>query len=786
MKIKFQNYFFKIWPLLLIAIVWFIFARPYFLNNKVPFASTYQVNFFAPWSTYSEFAGPIKNNAMPDVITQIYPWKHFTIETLKNGQIPLWNPYSFSGTLHLANYQSAVLSPFNILFFIFSFVDAWSILVLLQPLLAGLFMYLLIRSLKLNKSASFMASISFMFCGFITVWMGYGTLAYAILFLPLAVFAIEKYYQTSKSMFLIMLSLTLPLSFFSGHFQISLYFLTTICIYIIYKFFTNKNLLNTFYLMLYIFFGLLLSAPQLLPSIELYTQTLRSRLFQMQEAIPWQYIITFIAPDFLGNPVTRNDWFGHYAEWNGYIGLLPLMLAIYSLTGKKRVQTFFMFMFGSLILLLAFNTPLLKVLIDLHVPVISTSSASRIIVVYSFFFVVLSAFGFEQLIFDIKKYKIKKIFIWTLFFLIIFLTIWLIVIFKLFVPIDWLIVARQNLILPTILFSGSIFFIFLAILLTKHKKYSGYAYPALSLILVSIVVFDMLRFAKKWQAFDPKNLVFINTKTTQKFTKLSGCERVFGNLGAEALVYYKLPSVEGYDAVYIKRYGEFISFINHGVTEGIERSVVSFAKKGKYTSKAINLLGIKYIIHKISDDNKVWAFPFWSYPQDTFEPIYNDDHYQIFENKQTFPRVFLVGKYKIIKDDQKILSTMFSDNFDLRKKLVLEKDPGIGQIDGEIGKATINKYTPNQIEISIDAKEKGMLFLSDVYYKGWIAKVDGINAEIYRANYVFRAVPISKGKHKVEFIYDPLSFRIGVYSFFAGVVLITGASVVLSRRRFLH
>src|SRR3989344_7176291 len=116
-----KKFFLKFWPIIFIFIIWFIFTSPYFLNNKVPFASTYQVNFFAPWSTYSEFWGPVKNNAMPDVITQIYPWKHFTIETLKNGQIPLWNPYSFSGTPHLANYQSAVLSPFNILFFIFSF-----------------------------------------------------------------------------------------------------------------------------------------------------------------------------------------------------------------------------------------------------------------------------------------------------------------------------------------------------------------------------------------------------------------------------------------------------------------------------------------------------------------------------------------------------------------------------------------------------------------------------------------------------------------------------------------
>ena len=42
----------------------------------------------------------------------ILPWKNLTIETFKMGQWPLWNPYAFSGTPHLANFQSAVLSVF--------------------------------------------------------------------------------------------------------------------------------------------------------------------------------------------------------------------------------------------------------------------------------------------------------------------------------------------------------------------------------------------------------------------------------------------------------------------------------------------------------------------------------------------------------------------------------------------------------------------------------------------------------------------------------------------------
>src|SRR5258708_15492703 len=154
----------KNWTLVFIILIWFIFSSPYFLMGKVPYSSTYQVNFFPPWASYEKFHSPVKNNAMPDIATQIYPWKKFTIETYKLGQVPLWNPYNFSGNPHLANFQSAVLSPFNLLFFIFPFVDAWSILILLQHLLSGIFMYLMLRSFERSKLASALRSISFMFC----------------------------------------------------------------------------------------------------------------------------------------------------------------------------------------------------------------------------------------------------------------------------------------------------------------------------------------------------------------------------------------------------------------------------------------------------------------------------------------------------------------------------------------------------------------------------------------------------------------------------------------------
>ncbi|MDO8621145.1 MAG: YfhO family protein [Candidatus Levybacteria bacterium] len=779
MRNKIKKFLLVSWPILFILGVWLIFASPYFLKSKAPYASTYQMNNFAPWSAYEKFWGPVKNGAMPDVITQIYPWKHLAVEAWKSKQIPLWNPYSFAGTPLLANYQSGAFSPFNLLFFILPFVDAWSIFVLLQPLLAGIFMYFLARTLYRSKFASIISSISFMFCGFLTTWMGYATLGYAILFLPLAIFGIEKYYQTNKTGFLLLFSLTIPLSFFSGHFQISLYFLLFVFAYILYKFISTKNVRSSLYLGIFTLCGILLSLPQLLPSIEFYSQSFRSAIFQKGEAIPWAYIPTLLAPDFFGNPVTRNDWYGHYAEWNAYIGILPLFLALYGISSKKKTQVIFLFISGTLTLLLAFNSPLLDILINLRIPVLSTSSASRIVSLYAFAFALLAAFGFDQLFSDISNKKFRKILAWMMSFAGIFVLLWMIIIFRQFIPQDKIFIARSNLILPSLIFIAVIGIITVSI---AKKKLVNVA----ALLLIIVVSFDMLRFAKKWQPFDPKDLVFLNTPTNIAFSKIAGYERVVGNFGAEDAVYYHLPSLEGYDALYIKRYGEFISSVQNGKITDLGRSVVVFSKSGTYTSKIINILNVKYIAHKLADDNMGWTFPFWTYPRGQFKLIYKDDKYEFYENTKVLPHAFLVGAYKVAKNPQAIVDIIYSNNFNPKQEVVLESDPNVplsfNNFDN-LSEAKILDYKLNTVSISTSSKSTSILFLSDPFYPGWRALVDGVNTPIYRANYAFRAITLPKGKHNVEFTYDPLSFRLGVYGAVIGLLTIIVLQGLLMKKK---
>ncbi len=733
----------KFWPLFVIFGLWFIFSFPYFFKGLVPFPSDYLVTFFPPWS--SEYGMPVKNNAMPDVITQIYPWKKLTIDTWKSREVPLWNPYSFSGTPQAGNYQSAVFSPFNLLFFVLQFIDAWSILILLQPLLAGLFMYMFVRSLEKSKEASLLAAMAFMFSGFMVVWMAYGTLGYAALFLPLIFWGVHKKYGLA-------VSLGIALSLVSGHFQVSVYVIGAALAYIFWK----KHLSALWYVLM----GLLIAAPQILLGIRSFILSTRSASVLKGEIIPWQYLLTFVAPDFFGNPVTRNDWFGHYAEWAGFIGVIPLTLAIFAVTKKIIREAWFFVTLAIVSLFLALPTPLNDLLYVLKIPVLSGSAASRIILLTSFSLAVLSAHGLDELV----KNKKSTVLFSVLCFCFICIT-WTILVFGKPFTGDKLIIATHNFVMSSALILLGAVLIFL----TSFRKKS--VQTIIIIALLGLSAFDLLRFAVKWMPFEPRRYVYPEVKSLTYLQSRVGNDRVFGNIGGgEVGTVFGIPLVEGYDAVYQARYGEFISAVSKGYVYQSGRSVVQFDKNGRYKTEALQLLGIKFIYHRFSDGRNVWVFPYWEYLADgSMIQIYSDEKYEIFEYTNVFPRAFLASSYKIAVTDKDIIDTLFAKDFDRRNSLVLEVKPSVEPQSGT-GSAEIISYTSEKVMVKTDSESPKLLFLSDQFDTGWYATVDGKKSPVYRADYDFRAVPVPAGQHLVEFRFLPDAFRWGIILSIAGVV----------------
>lgn len=94
-------------------------------------------------------------------------------------------------------------------------------------------------------------------------------------------------------------------------------------------------------------------------------------------------------------------------------------------------------------------------------------------------------------------------------------------------------------------------------------------------------------------------------------------------------------------------------------------------------------------------------------------------------------------------------------------------------------------YENNRVVLEVTTPEAALLFMSESFYPGWKAFVDGKQEEILRANFVFRAIPMGPGSHRVEVVYEPLSFKIGlsVSLFTIFVLLIVWG--VSTRRRML-
>jgi hypothetical protein len=757
-----KSFFQKFWPVLVIVSLWLIFSFPYFARGLVPFPSTYLATFFPPWS--SEYGMPVKNNAMPDVITQIYPWKKLTIDAWKLGQVPLWNPYSFSGTAHAGNYQSAVFSPFNLIFFILPFIDAWSLFILLQPLLAGLLMYMFVRSLDRSREAALLAAIAFMFCGFMVVWMAYGTLGYAALYLLLIFWGIHGYSQKPSRLHIFAISLGTTLSLVSGHFQVSVYVIIASLAYILWK----KKLSALWYVIL----GVCIAAPQILLGLRTFALSTRGAAVLKGEIIPWKYLLTLIAPDFFGNPVTRNDWFGHYAEWAGFVGVIPLLLAVYAVTKKRIREGWFFVLLAIVSLLFALPTPLNDLLYVLKIPILSGSAASRIIILTSFSLAVLSAYGLDGLIADWKNNKRNHSMVFAVVCMGFIALTWVILLFGNTLPVDKLAIAKHNFVMPSaFVLVGAMLFVLGSI----RKKW-------LRMILLYVILlasaFDVLRFAIKWMPFDPRQYVYPEVKSLTYLASRVGNDRVFGNIGSgEVGTAFRIPLVEGYDAVYQARYGEFISAVSKGYIYPGSRSVVQFDKYGLYKTEALQLLGIKYIYHRFSDGRNIWVFPYWEYLADgSMHQIYSDEKYEIFEYNNVYPRAFLASSYEVETVDQKILDRLFAPGFNRRDSLVLEEKPRLEPAPGS-GTAVIRDYEPTRVTIQTTSDSPKLLFLSDVYDTGWQARVDGALTPIYRADYDFRSVSVPAGAHTVQFIYQPQELRWGILLSIAGLGILIWSAV---------
>lgn len=621
-------------PYIVFAAVWVVFSYQFFLKGLIPAPFDLLVNFFAPWDKY--YDSPIKNPAITDVVNQIIPWKTYTAWALRRGSIPLWNPYNLAGAPHLANWQSGVLYPTNLLFLFLPFTTAWAFHILLQPLLAGIFMILFLRSFSLSPIASLLGALAFSYGGFMTAWFEWGTLGHTLLWLPLALYGVEKGRRMKdegqRNFQWLIIPFSWTMSLFAGHLQISLYVIATTIAYFFFRtrrfLSIRKFALTTIYFLLT---TILIAAPQLLPSIDLYRYSYRLASLDPEWfkvfRIPIYGLLTFLAPDFFGNPVTGNHWSDHsYIEMMGYIGLIPIIFAafcVFAYYSRKKTSKLPISFFTLTILisiLFSLKTPIANTLLYFHIPILSSSSPARIIGIAGFSLSALGAFGFDQLI----RQKLSRGINASIIVLIgIFVSLW-----------GWALFSHQefsNISLRNLIFPTAILVVTVGIILWWQASGDGRRTSQLvacGLLLVAGA--DLFRFHQKFTPFTDKNLFYPEIPSITFLKDHPG--RTFGMFDANLNLPFHIATIEGYDPFVVGDYVKMMSVAETGQVVLPKRtSGIQLPKNGEKTMDLLNNFGVRYFVQPTIHGAQPWELQLWRYPGQ-FEKIYGDESYEVYEN----------------------------------------------------------------------------------------------------------------------------------------------------------
>lgn len=739
-----------LYALLIILGVCILLFWQLFFKSLLPIPSDALVGLYHPFRDFyaKEYSRgfPFKNFLITDPVRQQYEWRFLGIEQEKSGDIPLWNPYNGMGMPLLANQQSSLLYPLNILFFILPFPLAWSLGIFLTPILGAFFLYLYLKQLKISFTAALLASLTFIFCGFMTAWLEWNTVAQSLIWLPFILWSIENSFKVKgikhQGLFSLLVSFGLVCSFLAGHLQTFFYVSALSSSYLFLKAVATKQIRRIFLFIVAVFVFFAIGSFQLIPTLQLIILSARNIDVNWTNPgwfIPIQHLIQFIIPDFFGNPATLNYWgVWNYGELVGYIGVIPFIFALFGGIFIKRKVVYYFLGVSILSLLFATANPIAALPFIWHIPFLSTSQPTRLISLIDFSLIILSAFGIDFL----KKAKKRDIIVVGSIFVFVFLSIWgyLFVGNKFFslITSENLAIAKRNSIFPTGLFLVTIIALSFIVLFRNRK-----VYIVIIFALFMFSLYDEFRFSTKFNPFTPQQFLFPQTKTMTFLKENTGIYRYITTddriLPPNVGTYYHLQSIDSYDPLYLQQYGELIAAMQRGKPNistpfGFNRIVTPHA----FGSPLINLMGVKYIVSLSDINNK------------NLKKVFQEGQTRVYENMSVFPRAFFVEKTLTADTKEEAISYMFNPSINLSQTAIIEGFTAQNYIKQK-SLVSITSYQPNHIVLKTDTKDTGFLVLTDTYYPTWHAYVDGKEVPIVVTDYTFRGIEVTSGKHTIVF-----------------------------------
>ncbi|HSR32578.1 MAG TPA: YfhO family protein, partial [Anaerolineae bacterium] len=192
------------------------------------------------------------------------------------------------------------------------------------------------------------------------------------------------------------------------------------------------------------------------------------------------------------------------------------------------------------------------------------------------------------------------------------------------------------------------------------------------------------------------------------------------------------------------------------------------------STRLYDLLGVRYVVGS-KEVTLDW---------DKFSLVFEGDAaVNVYRNEMHLPRAFVVHRATVATDHEDAWQRLHQAGLDPATTVVLEGGRPLDVQPDAQAEARVVSYDANALEIDVNTESEGYLVLSDPFYPGWKAELDGRPAEILRANYAFRAVAVPAGTHRVTMAFRPGSWIAGLGTSILTILILLGlAGLCLLRR----
>lgn len=713
---------------------------------------------------------------------QFVPWQSLVWDQVSKGMPPLWNPFNGFGAPLLANYQLGLFYPPNWLLFLCYLtggpeIVAWgySLLVVFHLIIAGAGMATLSATLGLQPFARAVSGVAFGVCSFLVSRNGFFSLVFAAAWLPWIIWAVSSIsapisakYRTTRSRYLVAIFI-ITMQLFAGHAQMCWYTALLAGAWVITGSLIQggiKKTVRSVGLLFFVYFvAILLAAIQLIPTAEYLLQSQRSSAVEYETALsysfwPWR-LVSLIAPDFFGNPGTGTYWgYGNYWEDANYIGVLPLLLALSTITmfrrsknpddqeSRQRYRPLMIFCWITIpvvfVLALGRNTPVFPFLYD-NVPTFSLfNGPTRFMIIFTFCLCLLAGLAADWVKYPGPRQMrmIKRATVAGCAITLGALAAWIA-----FSDIDVSFV-RAAAIAGLWGVGAGILLILIPRYDMKERK-TVWNWVVVLLIGVDLVTASSSLiptinqdFYSTGKQFDPTSIKNRNVRfflapedeytikysrfiRFRSFEPLEAWENMRTVLLPNLNILNKISSVNNFDPFVPARYSVLMD-------QDLPLDFLATLSVGVIVKRVVDQpLGIAVV--------------------------------ELINAPKQNNRMRLVGCPTAVVSVEQALEELHSvwqsGNY---SHVMIETEQIIDCRDVNDAEVSLMSDRPRELEIEVSSSEGGWLFIPDTWYPGWRAYLNSsIEIEIFPANINFRALQIPPGQHKVELIYSPDSFNFG-------------------------